>query len=256
MKIQFIGTGSGKTSLLRAHSSFIISEKKNHFLVDCGDGTSRALLLQDVDFLSIDSIIISHLHPDHYSGLPLLLSQMKMNGRKAELKIFVHTSLEKYLKSFLRQSYIFNERMGYEITFSGFDHHKSFNISEKINCISKPNTHLDKYRSSDPQNELSFESSGFLFTSSSTSVYYTGDVGSAEELSLFNEVDYKYLITETTHIKISDLVSFTEKSEAAKVFLTHIGDEIEDELKLLMEQLPADIKSKLILAFDGMVTEL
>lgn len=256
MKIQFIGTGSGKTSLLRAHSSFIISEKKNHILVDCGDGISRALLLQDVDFLSIDSIIISHLHPDHYSGLPLLLSQMKMNGRKAELKIFVHTSLEKFLKSFLRQSYIFNERMGYEISFRGFDHHQPFSICEKINCISKPNTHLDKYRSSDPKNELSFESSGFLFTSNSTSIFYTGDVGSADDLSLFDDPDYDHLVTETTHISIPDLISFIEKREITKVFLTHIGDEVEDELRLILKQLPANLKSKIVLAFDGMVTEI
>ena len=146
--------------------------------------------------------------------------------------------------------------MGYEITFHGFNHTQPFNICEKINCISKPNTHLHKYKSSDQQNELSFESSGFLFTSNSTSLYYTGDVGSADDLSLFDDLDYDCLITETTHISIPDLISFIEKREITKVFLTHIGDEVEDELRLMLKQLPVNLKSKIVLSFDGMVTEI
>ncbi|MEO8398834.1 MAG: MBL fold metallo-hydrolase, partial [Ignavibacteriaceae bacterium] len=75
-KIKFIGTGSGKTSLKRFHSSFLILNESYNLLVDTGDGISKALLLQNINYNSIDGILISHLHPDHYTGLPLLLVQM------------------------------------------------------------------------------------------------------------------------------------------------------------------------------------
>jgi len=79
LEIKFVGTGSGKTLLKRYHSSFLIKTEAYNLLVDAGDGISRALLNQKVTFDSINGILISHLHPDHYSGLPSLIIQMKLN---------------------------------------------------------------------------------------------------------------------------------------------------------------------------------
>ncbi len=107
MKIKFLGTGSGKTSLNRYHSSFLISSSTNSLLVDCGDGISKAILKQNIDFNSFNSILISHFHADHFAGLPSLLTQMKLGGRKNELTIFVHSSEKPFLEDFICHSYLF-----------------------------------------------------------------------------------------------------------------------------------------------------
>ena len=106
MKIKFLGTGSGKTSLNRYHSSLLISSSKYNLLVDCGDGISKAILAQNIDFNSINSVLISHFHSDHFSGLPSLITQMKLSSRKNELKIFVHSSEKDFLEDFIFHSYI------------------------------------------------------------------------------------------------------------------------------------------------------
>ena len=67
-ELKFIGTGSGKTSLNRFHSSFFIKTSNYNLLIDAGDGESKALLSQGIDFNTIDGILFTHLHPDHYTG--------------------------------------------------------------------------------------------------------------------------------------------------------------------------------------------
>ena len=88
MKIKFIGTGSGKTSLNQFHSSLLLISKNYNLLVDAGDGISRALLFNEIEFNIIDGILLTHLHPDHFSGLATLIVQMKMMKRKNSLDIF------------------------------------------------------------------------------------------------------------------------------------------------------------------------
>ena len=251
MKIKFLGTGSGKTSLNRYHSSFLISSSTNRLLVDCGDGISKAILKQSIHFNSIDSILISHFHADHFAGLPSLLTQMKLGGRKNELIIFVHSSEKPFLEEFIFHSYLFKERMTFELKIISFDEENEIKVSENLCFISKLNSHLEKYRKYDQQNKLGFVSLSFLFKDDENSVIYSGDIGSEKDLYLFNQrVDC--FITETTHINIESLTGIREKLNTEKLILTHIGDDFEKALQNFHLSLTEDIKSHIILAFDGL----
>ena len=226
MKIKFLGTGSGKTSLNRYHSSFLISSSKYNLLVDCGDGISKAILAQNIDFNSIDSILISHFHPDHFSGLPSLITQMKLSSRKNELKIFVHSSEKDFLEDFIFHSYIFKERINFELSIIPFDEEKEIKLFKDFNFTSKLNSHLDKYRKYNHEKKLGFVSLSFLFKDDENSCIYSGDVGNENDLYLFNQkVDW--FITETSHIKFENVLDLLEKLDPAKIILTHIGDDFE-----------------------------
>ena len=107
MKVIFTGTGSGKASLKRNHSSFLISTRSYNLLVDAGDGISKALLSARIPFNSITGILLTHLHADHYSGLASLIVQMKMNKRKEQLDIFVHKDISGTVRNFIYQSYLY-----------------------------------------------------------------------------------------------------------------------------------------------------
>ena len=251
MKIKFLGTGSAQTSLNRFHSSFLISSSNHNLLVDCGDGISKAILKQNIDFNSIDSILISHFHADHYSGLPSLITQMKLLSRKNDLTIFVHSSEKDFLEDFIFHSYLFKERMTFDLIIISFDEGKEVLLSDDLKFTSKFNSHLDKYKKYDQQSRLGFASLSFLFKDDENAYIHTGDVGSENDLYLFNQkVDW--FITETTHIKSEELLGLIDKSDPSKLILTHIGDDFEKPLFDFHQSLPEHLKSRIIIAFDGL----
>lgn len=250
MKIKFLGTGSGQTSLNRFHSSFLISSSNHNLLVDCGDGISKAILKQNINFNSIDSILISHFHADHFPGLPSLLTQMKLSSRKNDLTIFVHSSEKDFLESFIFHSYLFKERMTFNLNIISFDEENEIKLSENFYFFSKLNSHLDKYKKYDSENKLGFTSLSFFFKDDENTLIYSGDIGNENDLYLFNQkVDW--FITETTHIRKENILELLEKSDPAKVILTHIGDDFEKSLNKFHQSLPNHLKSRIILAFDG-----
>ena len=66
-----------------------VLEIQNHlFLIDCGEGTQVQLRKYKVKFSRINHIFISHLHGDHFFGLPGLISTFRLLGRDKELHIY------------------------------------------------------------------------------------------------------------------------------------------------------------------------
>ena len=58
------------------------------FLIDCGEGTQVQLRRSKIKFSRINHIFISHLHGDHFFGLPGLISTFRLLGREKELHIY------------------------------------------------------------------------------------------------------------------------------------------------------------------------
>lgn len=251
MKITFIGTGSGKASLKRFHSSFLISENYN-LLVDCGDGNSKALLNAEIDYTKIDGIIFSHFHPDHYTGLPALIVQMKMAKRKNKLDIFVHQSLQNYLKSFLDNSYILEDRMKFNLNYVTFNFDEEITVDDKLNFIARKNSHLSVDIETEKYPGISNASSSFLFNDGLTRLHYTADIGTENDLHLFEDKKPEYIISEITHIELAKILSLKDELHLKKLILTHISDEDEERLK----EIRIKYDPKVIIAEDKMQIQL
>lgn len=251
MKIKFLGTGSGKTSLKRHHSSFIISSDNHNLLVDCGDGISSAILKQNIDFKSIDSILISHLHADHFSGLASLITQMKLAKRIEPLSIYIHSSNIDFIENYLLHSYLFREGMRFELNIIPFEVDNEVRVTENLVFNSKSNSHLDKYLKFNKKNDLSFISLSFLVKDQQSSLIYSGDVGSEKDLSLFGDkVDW--LVTEISHIKLEDVLGLLNRNLYKKIILTHIADESEKLVDQFLNSLDKEQKSRIVAACDGL----
>ena len=69
-------------------TTHLLATTDNHcILIDCSGSTFQKLGAIEVPFESITDIIITHYHPDHVSGLPMLLMDMWLSGRKEMLRI-------------------------------------------------------------------------------------------------------------------------------------------------------------------------
>lgn len=251
MQLKFIGTSSGKASLKRNHSSILISNANQNLLIDCGDGISRALLKQEINYNSINSILISHLHADHYSGLASLITQMKLSKRDEPLSIYIHNSLSVTLEEFLLRSYLFREKMNFKIAVIPYEFDEKVEAGENLFFAAKQNSHLDGYKQYDTHNSLSFASASFQFSDSNYNIVYSGDIGSIRDLFLFKHKT-DFLITEISHISIDDILEVFNKTKPSKLILTHIADEIEESLKIFLNSLPIEQKSNILIAEDGM----
>jgi ribonuclease Z len=257
VKITFIGTSSGKTSLKRNHSSLLFSSEKYNLLVDAGDGISRALRSGGINFNSINGILFTHLHPDHFSGLPALIVQMKMINRNEPLDIFIHDSLINVVEEFILKSYLLPERMGFEILYKTFRDNERSIISESFSFLARMNSHLsnlEKFKNKYPS--LSLYSASFLFETEHKKVIYTSDIGSEEDLFLFSEVVPDIFISEVTHLSPSIILDNIVGLNPGKIYLTHYSDEDIPAVSDILATLPAELKEKVKLAEDGLSFEI
>lgn len=88
MKLTILGCHSASPTA-NAHPTSQVLEMQGHlFLIDCGEGAQMQLRKFRIKFSRIRHIFISHLHGDHFFGLPGLISSFLLLGRTAELHVY------------------------------------------------------------------------------------------------------------------------------------------------------------------------
>lgn len=94
LKVTLLGTGGMMPLKERALSSAMVTLNGQNLLIDCGEGTQVQVRSLGLGFKAIDTILITHFHGDHISGLPGLLLSMGNAGRTAPLQIAGPAGLE------------------------------------------------------------------------------------------------------------------------------------------------------------------
>lgn len=95
--VTVLGCSSALPAFGRYPSSQLVHMAGRYFLVDCGEGAQMQLRRYSLKFQRIDHIFISHLHGDHYLGLPGLLSSMHLLGRTDQLDLYADEGLREIL---------------------------------------------------------------------------------------------------------------------------------------------------------------
>lgn len=85
--IQFLGTGDAFGSGGLDQTSFLVRTATRHILVDCGASALISLKKYEIDPTDIDVILVSHLHGDHYGGVPFFLLEQNFSKRTKPLVI-------------------------------------------------------------------------------------------------------------------------------------------------------------------------
>lgn len=113
-EITFLGCGSASPTSIRNPTSQVVQVQDRTFLIDCGEGTQVALRKNKIRIQKIQAIFISHLHGDHYFGLPGLLSTFHLLGREKELNIYASAHLLPILQALFKAS---NTYLSYRLNF-------------------------------------------------------------------------------------------------------------------------------------------
>ena len=114
MKLHILGCHAATPSMNGNPTSQVLEIRDHMFLIDCGEGTQVQLRKHRIKFSRINHIFISHLHGDHFFGLPGLISTFQLLGRERELHLYGPEGLKEAILLLLR---VGNSWTGFQLIF-------------------------------------------------------------------------------------------------------------------------------------------
>ncbi len=88
MTLYLLGTGAAVSDPHRTTTMLAVEEDGRLLLVDCGGDAVHRLLALGLDPGRVTAVVLTHQHPDHISGYPLLLEKLWLLGRREPLPVY------------------------------------------------------------------------------------------------------------------------------------------------------------------------
>lgn len=253
MKLVVLGSGTTVPHPRRASSAFWLETEAGTILLDCSAAAPHRMAQEQLDWMNLDAIWISHLHLDHCAGLAPLLAGIKwapgINQRQKPLQIF---GCEGVLKLLVAIDQAHNYKL-FEQPFP-LEFHE-FPPAERPREVRM----LPGLRAQVISTPHRAESLALRLTApNGTAIVFTSDTGYAESIGDFAR-DANLLIMECSfyrnkptpkHMELADAMRLAKIAEPQKLLLTHLYSEWDDV------DLEAEAKKlwpgETIAAFDGL----
>ena len=140
MKLHILGCYAATPRTLSNPTAQVLEIRNHLFLIDCGEGTQVQLRKNKVKFSRIQHIFISHLHGDHFFGLPGLISTFRLLGREKELHVYGPKGIKEAITLLMKLG---NSWTNYPLIFHELDSKESQIIfeDEKLTVTTIPLDH-------------------------------------------------------------------------------------------------------------------
>lgn len=116
--VHILGCGSATPSLRHLPSCQVVNFRERLLMIDCGEGAQLSMRRQRLKFSRLTDIFISHLHGDHFLGLPGLLSTLALQNEGGTLTVHIAPDgaelLEKIMGVLCRET-------SFELKYNVFD---------------------------------------------------------------------------------------------------------------------------------------
>jgi ribonuclease BN (tRNA processing enzyme) len=87
VRLHFVGTGDAFGNGGRFQTCFWLEGAGDSLLIDCGATTLTALKAASIDPNDIRAVVLTHLHGDHFGGVPFLVLDGQFRRRRLPLTI-------------------------------------------------------------------------------------------------------------------------------------------------------------------------
>jgi ribonuclease Z len=95
-KVIVLGSSNAIPDQQHENTHLVVVGEERVVMVDCASNPILRLQEASIDFHTLTDLILTHFHPDHVSGVPLLLMNMWLMGRRRPLNIYgLHHTLDR-----------------------------------------------------------------------------------------------------------------------------------------------------------------
>jgi ribonuclease BN (tRNA processing enzyme) len=221
VRVTFIGSGNAFADGGRSHACIHVSAPGVSLLLDCG-GSALPAIKREIDPEAIDAIAISHLHGDHFGGIPYLVVEQHFAGRTAPLAIGGPRALAERLRaaeSALYPDFFRKTKIGFAIQETVLGAQETELGGALVSAL--PVKHVQE---SDPH--------GLRVRVGDKLVAYSGDAIWSDELArvakgadLFICDASFFESDDPSHISYRTLMSHRKELDCSRIMLTHLGAE-------------------------------
>jgi ribonuclease BN (tRNA processing enzyme) len=232
MKIQFLGCGDAFGSGGRLNTCFLVDTADNRFLIDCGATSLVAMNRCGVDPNSIDMILLTHLHGDHFGGVPFVLVHAhSASKRDRPLLIVGPRTTEQRVMESLAVLYpgAQNNPWRFDLRFEEYEVEQEW----RSNSISVTAFQAAHKAGEGPACALRVTADGKTVTYSGDGGWSEGLAKAASGADLFiAEVNF-YDKPVNFHMSLVTLMQHLDDIAAKRVILTHMDEDMLERVKSL-----------------------
>jgi len=142
LSIFFAGTAGSVPTPRRGLPAILLRAGGERILLDCGEGTQHQLLRSSVGLPDVDAIFITHLHLDHWLGLPGMIKTFDMRDRDRKLELFGPPGLNALFRQVLRPII---GRTGYPLEVVELEQHEEVGFEDFVIAAFPVNHRVEAY---------------------------------------------------------------------------------------------------------------
>lgn len=218
--VRFLGTGNAFADGGRSHACIHVTAPGVSLLLDCG-GSALSALKREVDPGTVDGVAISHLHGDHFGGLPYLFMEQHYAGRRRPLAITGPAALQGRVAAAsdaLYPDFFRKTRLGYVVRYLPFgaEHEVGGAFVSAL-----PVRHVPE---SDPHG-LRVRAAGKVIAYSGDATWSDELVRLAKDADLFICEATNFATDDPAHIAYRTLMKHRARLRCRRIVLTHLGSE-------------------------------
>jgi ribonuclease BN (tRNA processing enzyme) len=226
VKVRFLGTGNAFADGGRSHACIHLEATGASLLLDCG-GSSLPAIKKALNPETIQAIAISHLHGDHFGGIPYLLMEQYFAGRKAPLAIGGPRELQQ--RSTRAGEALFKDFFG----VINVDYGLSFvTLRESPVTLggAEVSAHPVKHVAESDPHGLRVKIDGKLIAYSGDARWSDELVTVAKDADLFICEATNFAKSDPAHLSYTELIANRAKLDCGRIILTHLGKETQAHL--------------------------
>ena len=224
VRVQFLGSGDAFGSGGRYQTCIHVTSGATQFLVDCGPSSMVAMRRFGVDPNAISTILLTHLHGDHFGGLPFFWLDAQFMGRRtAPLTIAGPRGTQKRVMDLME--IMFPGLAGREQNFLAEFVELEANVTAELNGVSVTPFLVDHVCGCPPF--------ALRMTSGGKTITFSGDTGwtenlipAAREADLFISECCSYDKDPPYHLSYRTLLQHREELGAKRLVITHMNPDM------------------------------